>query len=127
MLSVMRSIVSMWIKDGDEAINHLNSWLSVNSKDMEKMKALDDVLVKIGGDATKGVGVKIGDMIESYSGIWCKYGESIANSFLDAILRNPYALEEILIKIKGFDFGKEPHKVTLQPREVISPYEKTIR
>ncbi|MEM2049988.1 MAG: hypothetical protein QW797_09565 [Thermoproteota archaeon] len=28
----------MWIKDGDEAIDSLNSWLSKNAEDMEKME-----------------------------------------------------------------------------------------
>ncbi|MBO3753331.1 MAG: hypothetical protein FGF53_00380, partial [Candidatus Brockarchaeota archaeon] len=115
--TIARSIVSMWIKDGDEAIDSLNSWLSVNSKDMEKMKALDNVLSKIGGDAAKGVGVKIGDIVDGYLKIKSKYDEDVAKAFLDAVLRNSNALGEVLSGIKDFDFASRPREVTLKRGE----------
>lgn len=129
--TVARSIVSIWIKDGDEAISHLNSWLSVNSKDMDKVKALDEVLVEIGGDAAKGVGLKIGEIADNYLNIKSKYGEGIANILLDAILKNPDALDalkdsnalgELVAKINSMkhyeiNYGAEPRKITLSRGE----------
>ncbi|MEM3648708.1 MAG: hypothetical protein QW506_06050, partial [Thermoproteota archaeon] len=131
---VARSIVSIWIKDGDEAISHLNSWLSVNSKDMDKMKALDEVLVEIGGDAAKGIGLKIGEIVYNYLNIKSKYGEGIASILLGAVLQNPdlldilkdsSALDELVAKINGMkhyeiNYGAEPRKITLSRGEGVT-------
>ncbi|MEM4168704.1 MAG: hypothetical protein QXY99_01305 [Thermoproteota archaeon] len=114
---VTRSIVSMWIKDGDSAIDSLNNWLSENVGDIEKMRALDNVLCKVGEDATKGVGAKIGDIVDDYLEIKSKYDEDVAEAFLDAVLRNPNALGEVLAGIKDFDFASRPREVTLKRGE----------
>ncbi|MBO3832357.1 MAG: hypothetical protein FGF51_03100, partial [Candidatus Brockarchaeota archaeon] len=92
--TIARSIVSMWIKDGDEAIDSLNSWLSVNSKDMKKMEALDDVLLRIGGDATKGVGVRIGDIVDTYlKTLECN--SKVADRFLQVVFKYPTLSKEL--------------------------------
>ncbi|MBO3842019.1 MAG: hypothetical protein FGF48_06335 [Candidatus Brockarchaeota archaeon] len=114
--TIARSIVSMWIKDGDEAIDSLNSWLSENTKDIEKMeplerlkvvekmRTLDDILLRIGGDAAKGVGVRIGDIVDTYLEI-LKSGENFANRFLEIVLKYPFLLNEL----KGIDYGRFEH------------------
>ncbi|MBO3841901.1 MAG: hypothetical protein FGF48_05740, partial [Candidatus Brockarchaeota archaeon] len=114
---VVRSIVSMCIKDGDGAIDSLNDWLSINSRDMSKMKALDDVLLRIRGDAAEGVGVKIGDIVDNYFNIK-GHSEEVAERFLDAVLKDPDKLEELLAGIECFDYGTRPREVTLKPEEV---------
>ncbi|MEM2057819.1 MAG: hypothetical protein QXO76_06180, partial [Thermoproteota archaeon] len=128
---VARSIVSIWIKDGDEAISHLNSWLSVNSKDMDKMKALDEVLVEIGGDAAKSIGLKIGEIVYNYLNIKSKYGEGIASILLDTVIKNPDALDilkdpnalgKLITKISGtkryeISYETEPREITLSRGE----------
>jgi len=111
--AIVRSIVSIWIKDGDEAIESLNNWLSINAKDQAKIDVLDEVLMAISGDAVKGVGLKIGCIVDSYLDIKGKYGENIAEAFLNAMLKNPNQLEEVLAKLSSFEF-KEPHRVTLR-------------
>lgn len=63
--AIVRSIVSMWIKDGDEAMESLKSWLSVNAKEPSKISTLEEILLAIKGDATEGIGLKIGSMNES--------------------------------------------------------------
>ncbi|MEM2049986.1 MAG: hypothetical protein QXZ11_02550 [Thermoproteota archaeon] len=113
---VTRSIVSMWIKDGDSAIDSLNSWLSENMKDMDKMdplerlkavekiRALEDILLKIDGDAAKEVGVRIGDIVDTYLEI-LKSGENFADRFLEFVLKYPFLLDEL----KGINYGQFEH------------------
>ncbi|MEM2980016.1 MAG: hypothetical protein QW385_01385 [Thermoproteota archaeon] len=110
--TVVRSIMSMWIKDGDEAIDSLNNWLSVNTRDMDKMdplerlkvvekvRALEDILLKIKGDATEGVGVRIGDIVDTYLEA-LESGEDIANRFLEFVLKYPILLDELKGIIRG--------------------------
>ncbi|MBO3809865.1 MAG: hypothetical protein FGF50_09780, partial [Candidatus Brockarchaeota archaeon] len=80
---------------------------------MEKMKALNDIMLRIGGDATKGVGVKIGDIVNSYSNLKGRSDE-IAERFLDIVLKDPNKLEETLTWIKDLDYGTKPREVTLK-------------
>ncbi|MEM2941290.1 MAG: hypothetical protein QW304_07075 [Thermoproteota archaeon] len=129
--TVARSVISIWIKDGDEAIDYLNSWLSANSKDLDKMEALNKILAEIGGDATKGVGLKIGEIVDNHLNIKSKYGEGIANILLGIVLKNPNALDvlkdpdaldEFVADINGMkhyeiDYGAEHRKVTLSRGE----------
>ncbi len=49
--TIARSMVSIWIKDGDEAIELLSSWLSENAGNLGKMSTLEKALLAIGGDA----------------------------------------------------------------------------
>ncbi len=117
--TVARSIVSIWVKDGDEAIDSLNSWLSVNSKDIEKMKALDNILLEIEGDAAKGVGLEIGNIVDGYLKVRGIYDEDTGNTFLNIVLKNPDALNELLAKMASaknyfFDYNEKPHVITLK-------------
>jgi hypothetical protein len=112
--AIARSIVSIWIKDGDGAVESLNGWLSINLEDVAKIDALEKVLLEIGEDAVKGVGLKIGNIIDSYLNIRGRCGEEVAKAFLSKVLKYPNQLEEILAKLYAFDFGKEPHRVTLK-------------
>ncbi|MGB9718440.1 MAG: hypothetical protein ACPL4E_08390 [Thermoproteota archaeon] len=106
--------MSIWIEDGDGAIESLNRWLSRNAKDLSKMSALEKLLMKIGGDATKGVGVKIGYITDNFLNIKDEYGENVAEALLDTVLKNPDALEEVLTKLNSFKFEEEQHRVMLR-------------
>ncbi len=122
---IVRSIVSMWSKDGDKAIDSLNSWLSVNSKDLDKMNGLDEILVEIQREATKGVGLKIGEIADNYINIKGKHGEEVANAFLNTVLKNPDSLDSLIAKVNGMkcyeiDYGAEPRKVTLSRGEGVT-------
>jgi hypothetical protein len=112
--TIVRSIVSIWIKDGDDAIRSLNSWLSMNTGEPGKVSALEKTLLAIDGNAVKGVGLRVGDIADSYLNVKGKYGESIAETFLNALLKNPDKLEEILSKVSSLDFEEELHEVTLR-------------
>jgi hypothetical protein len=112
--AIVRSIVSIWIKDGDEAIESLNNWLSMNAGDLSKVSALEKTLSVIGGDSVKGVGLKIGNIIDGYLDVKGKYGEDVANAFLNAVFKNPNQLEEILGKLNSFEFKEKPRRVTLR-------------
>ncbi len=99
-----RSIVSMWIKDGDETIDNLNDWLNGNP---DKIRAfIDEILLAIKGDATKDVGLKIGDIAANYFDIKSKYSEEAAKAFLNLILKSPEELESILKSLKCKIFTK---------------------
>jgi len=112
--TAVRSIVSMWIRDGDEAVDSLNSLLNINAEDSGKMSTLEKALLAISGNAVEGVGLKIGDIVDSYLGIKDEYGEDVAEAFLNAVLKSPNQLEEVLAKLSSFEFKEEPHKVTLK-------------
>ncbi|MEM3648743.1 MAG: hypothetical protein QW506_06230, partial [Thermoproteota archaeon] len=123
--TIVRSIVSMWIKDGDEAIDSLNSWLSTNMKDMDKMdplerlkvvekiRALEGILLKIDGDAAKEVGLRIGSIVDGYLKVKGKYDEDTAEAFIELALKNPDKLESIVEAFKCSIF-METHSVTLK-------------
>lgn len=112
--TIARGIVSMWIKDGDEAIDNLNGWLSKNINNIGEMRVLEEVLFRVGGDAAKGVGLRIGDIVDNYLEIKSKYGKDIAEAFLNTVLGNPNALGEFLAGTKVFDFQAKPHSITLK-------------
>ena len=103
---IVRSIVSMWIKDGDDAIESLNNWLNKNTKDPDKIKALDEILIMIKGDARKGVGIKIGKIIDNYFDIKGKYDENVAGIFLTTVLENPDVLDKLVAKISSIEYYK---------------------
>ncbi|MEM3448873.1 MAG: hypothetical protein QXU11_06855 [Thermoproteota archaeon] len=112
--TAVRSIVSMWIKDGDDAIESLNNWLSTNTRDPVKMNALEKILLEIGGNPVKGTGLKIGNIVDSYLDIKGKYGEDAAEAFLDKVLKHPSALEEVFAKSIVFDFKGKPRHLMLR-------------
>jgi len=111
---VTRSIVSIWIKDGDDAIDSLNNWLSKNMGDLNRMAVLEEVLMAISGDAVKGVGLKIENIVNSYFDVKNRYSRDVMEAFLSKVVRHPDALEEILVKLNSFDFMEKPHKVILR-------------
>ena len=114
---IVRSIVSIWIKDGDGAIESLNSWLGTNVENLAKMRTLDEILMAIEGDAAIGIGVKLGGIADNYFNIKCEYGESFAGAFLDIVLRNPDALEEVLARLNVFVFEERLRRATLNKGE----------
>jgi len=90
--AIARSIVSIWIKDGDEGINLLSSWIDTNAEEPARMEVLEKALLATGGDATKEVLLKIGDIVDGYLGIKSVYGTENAEAFLDKVLKNPSIL-----------------------------------
>lgn len=112
--TITRSIVSMWIKGGDETIDNLNDWLNGNP---DKIRAFaDEILVVIKEDAAEDVGLKIGDIATNYFDIKSKYGEEAAKTFLNLVLKSPEKLESILKSLRCKIFAKT-HSVTLKRDE----------
>ncbi|MGB9717715.1 MAG: hypothetical protein ACPL4E_04670 [Thermoproteota archaeon] len=99
--AVVRSIVSIWIKDKDAAIDSLNNWLGINAENPDKMEALVEILVALKGDAAKGVGLKMGAIVDSYFDIKGRFGEGVAGAFLSGVLENPAVLNDLVTKINS--------------------------
>ncbi len=112
--AIARSIVSIWIKDGDGAVESLNNWLSANMRDPAKMNVLEKVLLEISGDPVNGVGLKIGSIVDSYLDVKGKYGEDVAEAFLGKALKHPSASEDVFAKSNVFDFTEKPREITLK-------------
>jgi len=112
--AIARSIVSIWIKDGDGAVESLNNWISANVRDPVKMDVLEKVLLEISGDPVNGVGLKIGSIVDSYLDVKGKYGEDVAEAFLGKVLKHPSSSEDVFAKSNVFDFTEKPREITLK-------------
>jgi len=115
--TIVRSIVSIWIKDGDNAIELLDSWLSMNAENPDKISVLEKFLLTIDGNAVKGFGLKIGSIIDSYLDVKSKYGEELAEKFLSMALKSPGELTELVERFRPLFMEIAEHEITLKVDE----------
>ncbi|MEM3028891.1 MAG: hypothetical protein QXW09_02020 [Thermoproteota archaeon] len=89
--TIVGSIISIWVKDGDEAVNRLNEWLKANPMNIKAFA--DEILLTIKGDVAKDVGLRIGIVANSYFDLKDNYGISVAEAFVKSILGKPELIE----------------------------------